>query len=169
MTNNCNRSLAAAAELDRINTELKAALDDFALLERLKSATDRVKRLTAEQEKAIKERDKALAAEAKAAEASRFADIREVTVTEHPETVREHVLRANYTIKYVRLTWDGRTSAPAQRSADGFSALPSDVMDYLIERRPERIPAKIMALAPDRPRDAFNRYFASLRRGHVAG
>jgi hypothetical protein len=43
------------------------------------------------------------------------------------------------------------------------------VLDYLIEKCPDRIPAKIMALAPDNPRDAFSRYFAGLKRGCLIG
>jgi hypothetical protein len=43
------------------------------------------------------------------------------------------------------------------------------VLDCLIERCPDRIPGKIMALAPDKPREAFGRYFAGLRRGCFIG
>jgi hypothetical protein len=165
MTTNTNRSQIAAADLERIAAELTDAQADLDLLDRLKSAADRVARLTAEQGKATKERDRALAAEAKAAEATRFAHISDVQVIEHPETVRENVIRSSFTITYTRMAWNGHTSAPAQQSATGFGILPPDVLDYLIERRPDRIPAKIMALSPDNPRDAFRRYFASQRRG----
>jgi len=167
MTNTIARSRIAAADLDRINLDLAAAQADLDLLERLKSAGDRVARLTAEQGKATKERDKALAAEAKAAEATRFAHISDVQVTEHPETVRENVIRSSFTITYTRVAWNGFTSAPAQHSVTGFGILPPDVLDYLIDRCPERIPAKIMALSPDNPRDAFRRYFSSQRRGFI--
>jgi hypothetical protein len=54
-------------------------------------------------------------------------------------------------------------------SRGGFGALPPAVLDYLIEKCPERIPAKIMALAPDNPRQAFNRYFMGLKRGCLVG
>lgn len=167
MTTNTDRSLIATAELARITADLDAALEDVALLERLKSAADRVSRLTAEKEKAIKARDKALSAEAKAAEENHFARISDVDVTEHPETVPENVIRSSFTITYTRLTWDGWASRPAQHSVTGFGILPPDVLEYLIERRPERIPPKIMALAPDNPRDAFRRYFSSQRRGFI--
>ena len=167
MTNNTDRGLAASAELDRIAAELIEAQADLDLLERLKSAADRVARLTAEHEKGTKALAKAKATEAKAAEASRFAHISDINVTEHPETVREHVLLASFTISYTRVAWDGRRSVPAQHSVTGFGILPPDVLDYLIDRQPNRIPAKIMALAPDNPRDAFRCYFASQRRGFI--
>jgi hypothetical protein len=126
-----------------------------------------VARLTAERDKATKERDKALAAEAKSAEANRFAQNSDVQGTEHPETVREHVLHASWTIHWTKPTWNGRTSAPTQHSVTGFGIVPPDVLAYLMDKRPDLIPSKIMALAPDNPRDAFRRYFASQRRGFI--
>lgn len=169
MTNNTARSKMAAADLARINAELDVARDDLTLLERLKSAQDRVNRLTTEQAKASKELDRALTAEAKASKDARFAMIANVTVAESPETVREHVLRAYWTIRWTKPTWDGRANRPTEHSIGGFSALPPDVMAYLIEKCPERIPGKIMALAPDNPREAFRRYFQGLKRGCLVG
>jgi hypothetical protein len=164
MTTNMTSRLATA-ELERITVELAEAREDVALLERLKSAVDRVSRLAAEQDKAIKARDKALAAEAKAEEQSRFGGINDLVVTDN--TPDEHVLRSGFTITYTKPAWNGRASVPKAHSVGGFGALHPDVFRYLIERCPERIPAKIMALAPDNPVAAFNRYFVSLKRGYV--
>jgi len=169
MTTNMTRSGIAAANLERIAVELDEAQSHLSLLERLKSAVDRVNRLTAEQSKAIKEHERALAAEAKDLKASRFAAISDVLVTENPETRREHVLRASFTIHWTKPTWDGRASRPMEHFVVGFSACPPDVLDYLIERCPERIPAKIIALAPDDPREAFHRYSRGLKRGCLVG
>jgi hypothetical protein len=169
MTDNNTRSLMAAADLERITVELDVAREDLALLERLKSAQDRLNRLTADHAKATKELDKARAADAKAAKAARFAGISDLTVTESPDTVREHVLRADWTIGWTSPTWDGRCTLPTRHSIGGFGALPPDVFQYLIECCPERIPAKIMALAPDNPRAAFHRYFTGLKRGSIVG
>ena len=105
----------------------------------------------------------------KSRSSARFAGITDVLVTENPETQREHVLRASFTIHWTKPTWDGRTSRPMEHSIVGFSALPPDVLDYIIESCPERIPAKIMALAPDYPREAFRTYFAGLKRGCLIG
>ena len=168
MNTNANRGLMAAAELERITADLSDAQADFDLLERLKSAADRVKRLTAEQQKAAKELTKARTTEAQAAKDSRCAQISDIQVTDSPETMRAHVLRAAFPIPWLKPTWDGRISAPQRHSATGFGACPPDVLDCLIDRCPQRIPAKIMALAPDNPREAFRRYFVSLKRGHIA-
>lgn len=160
------RVAAAADNLDRIAADLSAALADVALLERLKSATDRVSRLTADQDKAIKEQDRAIAAAAKAEKASRFAGITDVSVTSSTQQ-HENLLRSGFTISYTKPTWDGRTTRGQKHSSDGFGTLPPEVLDYIIEKRPDLIPAKIMALAPELPRDAFRRYFVSLKRGFV--
>jgi hypothetical protein len=167
MNNAVTRSLIAAAELERIAADLHAACEDVALLERLKSAKDRVTRLTAEQEKVTKERDRALAAEAKAADAARFAGISDVSVTDG--SPNENVLRSDFTITYTKPYWDGRETRQKQQSATSFGSLPADVLAYLMDKRPDLIPAKIMALAPDDPKAAFGCYFVSLKRGHVAG
>jgi cytochrome c5 len=166
MTNAITRSRVSAAKLERIAADLAEAHADLDLLERLKSAHDRVTRLTAEHEKVTKERDKTLAAEAKAAEASRYADIGDVLVT--CNTPSEHVVRASFTITYTKMTWDGRQSRLMEHARNGFSALPPDVLGYLMDKRPDRIPAKIMDLAPGDPKAAFRRYFASLRLGRIA-
>lgn len=170
MTDPKGRAIAANLDLERISTDLHDAQTDLALLERLKSAQDRVTRLTAEQAKAIKERDKAVAAEAKAAKDARFAAISNVRVTESGVTLLEHVLRSSWHITWTKPTWDGRNANPlTEHSAGGFTTCPPDVLDYLIEICPEQIPAKIMALAPDDPTQALNRYFVSTKRGYVQG
>ena len=161
-------SRTLATDLDRIATDLAAAQEDVALLERLKSATDRVARLTADQEKASKARDKALAVEAKEQDAARFAGLSNVAVTESPETIRESVLRSAWTIRYSKPTWNGRTNPLREHSANSFGSLEPAVLAYLMDKRPDLIPAKIMALAPDNPKQAFGRYFVSCKRGYVA-
>jgi hypothetical protein len=165
-TNIKPNSIQLKADLERIDADLEIALADVALLERLKSAQDRVARLTAEQEKATKARDKALAAEAKAHQDARFAGLVDVQITD--KTPEENVVRSLFVITYSRPTWDGRTSRVTQHERSSFGSLPPEVLDYIIEKRPELIPAKIMALAPDSPRDAFRRYFVSTRRGFVS-
>lgn len=157
----------SAANLDRITADLAAAQADADLLERLKSAGDRLKRLTAEHDKAAADHRKAVASEAKAAEANRFAGISNIRVAESPNSLGENVVRSSWTISYTKPAWDGYVTAPREHSVDGFSVLPSDVLDCIIEKCPERIPAKIMALAPDDAGEAFGRYFLAMKRGYV--
>jgi hypothetical protein len=165
-TKNSRSSFAIAAELSSITTELEAARADMALLERLKSAADRVSRLSAEHDKATAALNAAKVREAKAKEDARFAGIEHLAIDDTSPDA--NLVRSNFKISYARPTWDGRATVPRHHTASGFSLLDRDVLSYIIERCPERIPHKIMALAPDNPRLAFDRYFVSLRRGYVA-
>jgi hypothetical protein len=159
----------AAANLFRIMAALSAAREDVALLERLKGAEALVKRLTAEQDAALTTQNKAIAAEAKATDDERFARFSDINVTDkRPE---EGLLSAPFVISYVLSTWDmgAHASVPLTRSVTGFKVLPHIVLEYLIERHPSKIPARIMALAPGNPRAAFDRYFGGLSRGYITG
>lgn len=157
----------ASATLARINADLAEAQQDLALLERLKAAPDRVKRLTADQAKTIKERDNALAAEQNARREARFTGLSDLRVVD--TTPGESVLRSGFTITYTRIAYDmdSGQNAPQPVTISGFGALPDNVFAFLIERHPDRIPAKIMALAPNDPEEALNRYFLGLRRGVI--
>jgi hypothetical protein len=155
----------AAANIIRISAELEEARADMTLIDRLKSAADRVKRLSGEQDKAIAARNKALAAEAKAKQEARFAGISDMRIT---CVGNEHLLRLRFTIEYMSPRWNGFESVPARRSFESFDALPSDVLDYIIEVRPDLIPAMIADLAPGSPREAFGRYFLGKKRGYIA-
>lgn len=166
MTTKTSRSsFAIAAELSSITAELDVARADMALLERLKSAADRVSRLTIEQEKTNVALEAAKAREGKANEDARFAGITELTITDR--TPDANVVRSTFKITYVRPKWDGRSTYPQHHKASGFGLLDRDVLKYIIERCPDRIPQKIMALAPDNPRLAFDRYFVGVRRGYA--
>lgn len=158
----------ATATLARINSELDEARQDVALLERLQSAPDRVKRLTGEQTKALKDRETVLAAEQKARDEARFVGLSDIRVVD--ATVPEGVLRSNFTITYTRVAYDmdAGQNVPQPVTISGFGGLPDDVFAFLIERYPDRIPGKIMALAPDDPKEAFARYFRGLTRGFIA-
>lgn len=168
MTTKTDRnSIIIKAELEQIETDLALAQDDAALLERLKSATDRVARLTANRDKIAAELDKVSTAEAKAHAASRFAGISGVSVVDIDPG--RHLIHSRFTIYYTKPLWNGFTSTPTEQSVSHFRNLSPDVFDYLVEVRPDLIPAKIMTLAPDDPREAFNRYFISLQRGYIRG
>lgn len=169
MTMNNRASLPAAMELDRISGELEEARADVTMLERLRSAVDRVKRLSIEQDKAIVAKDKALVAEAKAKEAEWFAGIGNVRVTQSDHTLGENVLRSSFTIEYTKPRWNMYETVQTQFSVEGFGPLPPEVLDYIIVKQPNLIPAAIMALAPDSPVEAFRQYFLGLRRGYLVG
>jgi len=158
----------ATATLTRINADLAEAQQDLALLERLKAAPDRVKRLTADQARAVKERDAAATAEQKASAEARFKGLSDLRVVD--TTPEEGVLRSGFTVSYIRIAYDADTgqNVPQPVTISGFGGLPDNVYALLIERHPDRIPAKIMALAPGDPTTAFARYFRGLSRGFLA-
>ena len=162
-------SVAEATDaLARVSANLAEAEQDLALLERLKSAGDRVKRLTADKEKAVKDRDAALATERKVREAARFGGLSDLRVLD--ATPAEGVLRSAFSINYTRVAYDMDTgqNVPQPVTISGFGGLPDNVFALLVERHPDRIPAKIMALAPNDPKEAFARYFRGLTRGFIA-
>lgn len=151
-----------------IEVALREAEQDVALLERLSGAEARVKALTADLAKAKSAEEKATAARVQAAYDARFADLSDIRVID--TTPDEGVLRSGFTITYTRTAYDmdRQENVPSPISISGFGGLPDNVFAFLQERHPDRIPEKIMSLAPGDPTEAFNRYFRGLRRGYVA-
>jgi hypothetical protein len=160
---------SAAQNLFRIMAELSEAQADVALLERLKGAQARVTKLTAEQEAAVTTQNKALHAEEKAKESARFVGFQGINVVD--KGADKDVLSSTFEITYTRLTWDmdANASRPTPHTVSGFSGLPSLAFQYLLERHPDKIPDKIMRLAPGDPSAAFGRYFDGMRRGYLTG
>jgi hypothetical protein len=154
--------------LQNLHAQLDAARQDVALLQRLMSAEDRVKNLTAEYDKAKTAHEKAEAAKAKAANEAQFAGLRNLKITELPGD-SSSVMHSTFHITYTRDAWDGRDTVPQTVSCTrGFGALGRNVLAWIIQRHPEKIPASITDLAPDIDA-AFNRYFVGLQRGYLAG
>ena len=166
MMNATTSAAQAAHDLELITNALQAAHIDLELLERLKSAADRVKRLTSEQEKTKALHGRSLVAEAKAAKLRSFASISDVRVTDN--TPEQTAIRSTFTVHWTKPTWDGYSTTPMPQSVGGLGVCPPDVLEYLIERCPDRIPAKIIAFAPNCPREAVERYFLSVQRGYFA-
>lgn len=157
----------AAENLFRIERELKEAEADVALLERLKKAEDRAKSLRAERTAASDKLTAARDAEDKARKANRFAAFQSIEVRDR--IPGEGLLRSSFEITYSRLTYDMNANAsyPQSFTVMGFKGLPDDAFAYLLYAHPEKVPAKIMALAPNDPQLALERYFVALRRGFV--
>jgi hypothetical protein len=154
-----------------IAAQLDEATQDAALWERLSKAGDRAKQLARDLEKAKAAKQKEADAQAKAAQDARFSRIRNITVrdTTSDTSAGENLLRRNFTISYTAPEFDmyTQTTYPREHTKPGFEQLPDEVYDCLIERHPDAIPAAIMALAPDSPREALGAYLAARRRGHV--
>ena len=99
-----------------------------------------------------------------------MAGIVDVTVRDaSPATAGDNLLHRAFDITTTRPTYDSetRTNPVKPTTVRGFHAQPGGVMLFLIEKRPENIPAAIMALAPDDPHLAFQRYAIGRQRGHL--
>lgn len=159
------RVMAAATTLFQITADLADANADAAVYARLKAASTRAETLAEAQTKALAEQDAALSAEATAKAAARFANISGIEILD--TTPDEHVLGTSFRITYKSGKYDmyGGKSVQIPTTSTGFNSIPSLVLAYLIEVHPEKVPSKIMALAPGNPNAAFEVYFAGLRRG----
>ena len=154
--------------LNEIETQLAAAYADLALYERLTGAADRVKRLTAINDKAVTAREKAEAGKTAAAQEARFAGLSNLSIAETaaPSGI---VIRSRFIIRYTRNAWnsDAGATLPTEETKEGFAALEPNVLAWIAQRHPEKIPASIMALAPGNVDAALDTYFAGLRRGYL--
>ena len=154
-------------------TERLAQADaDVALLLRLKEAEATATRIRAEladaQDKRATALADAVAVERKAYYAS-FKDVR-VDVSGGELGIISNPLTASYTITIKRLAYNysTRNNDLVERSYNGFAALEADALGYLIDVRPDAIPAIIMELAPGNPADAIRRYHIAMQRGYLA-
>ncbi len=162
MTNK-DKLAAIATEIETLSAELlkvnnyidilgKPAIDKANEIDRaLKDAKDRFASALADKQ-----------VDARNLRLSRFSDIRvEVKPGDNLNTT-------GFLIKYTRDTWDitANASVPKEHECNGFSALDDDAFDYLVTKKPQAIPAVIMALAPGKPREAFTLYLQGKQRGY---
>jgi hypothetical protein len=86
-------------------------------------------------------------------------------------TPGENLMNTTFIIRYTRLSWDMsiNESVPKEHKSTGFAGLDDAAYEYLVTKKPEAIPAQIMALAPGNPHDAFSLYFIGKKRGHFNG
>jgi hypothetical protein len=158
-------------EVQRLSAALDQARADVALLRRLKDAEKDATRIAGElvaaQEALVIANVDALTA----ARDAEFANIRSISVAVIPRKDSPiTAIGVNYAITYERLTYDTAAHKSLWRSntINGFSAVPMDVMRYLILAKPEAIPLAIMNLAPGgSAEDAFDAYFVAMRRGYM--
>lgn len=149
--------------------ELEEARRDAERLRRLQAAEARAEELAARYADAKAAEEAETARRAAAEHEAQFVGITEVRVADTSKPAAgDGPLGRRFTITYVRETYDMKAdkSVPKQHEVHGFAALPKEVLLYLIEKQPQNIPAAIMALSPDNPREAIERYFIARRRGH---
>lgn len=159
------RVMEAAQNLLQVTRDLADANVDAELYARIKAGSARSDALTIRLTEAIEQQDTALKQEAKVKAAARFANISGIDIVDN--TPDEHVLGTSFRITYKSGRYDmyGGKSVQIPTTSTGFKSIPSLVLAYLIEVHPEKVPSKIMALAPGNPNVAFEAYFAGLRRG----
>ncbi|MEG8057924.1 hypothetical protein [Sphingomonas faeni] len=145
---------------------IEQAKADIALLDRLNGAADRLAALTTLQADIIAQQGLIYEQAAKARQDAAFAKFSTVDITD--KTQDEHVIRSSFEVSYTTSSWDGRQSVPKRVTMVGLLSMPDDLLGYLIERHPGKIPAKIAQLAAD-PYEAFERYFIGMKRGHLIG
>lgn len=156
--------------LSKIAQQLDDARRDVAQLTRLQTAQQRVDELTVALAAAEAQEDHAAAERALAAREALMAGITDVTVRDASGvTAGDGLLHRSFAITYTRPTYDydTRTSPAKPHTIRGFHAVPQGVLLFLKEKRPDQIPAAIMALAPDNAELAFQRYAIGRQRGHL--
>ena len=160
------------AEVERLSAELAQAQADVALLQRLKDAQANASRLADELAAAQDALANRLADDAGAERDARYKQFGAISVTVIPDAKRSpNALSASYSIRYDRVTYDHalKRSVMATHETLGFAGLAPDVMDYLVNAKPDAIPAIIMDLAPGDPAGALGAYFVAMRRGYLSG
>lgn len=154
-----------------IGDRLNLAEADVALLQRLKGAEPTALRLRDELADAQSKLSLAMTnavTEQRKALYSNFKDIR-VSVA-IGEGQSNNALSNRYTITITRMAYDSRTrqSDWVDTVTEGFGALDADARGYLMEVRPDALPAIIMDLAPGDPATAMGLYYRGMQRGFIA-
>jgi hypothetical protein len=158
------------AMVSDVAERLAEAEADVALLLRLKEAQATAARLRGELSAAEDKRAEALADTIAEERKARYASFKDVRVDTSIGTGTSDALSARYTITFKRLAYNYSTRANdlVERSYHGFQAIEADALGYLIEVRPDALPAMISELAPGDPAKALQRYLSGMQRGYVA-
>lgn len=166
--NDTKSSHQLAADLQRLTADLQQAEQDLEFYNRLKAAAMQVKNLPGQITALKAELADARSREANAAYEARMARFIDISVTETEGL--GSLLHAIFTVYVTRWGSDPRTLELTQITSKGCSLdqLTPDVMEYLLTKCPERIPAAILALA-DNPADAINEYVRAKKRGYCIG
>lgn len=147
---------------------IAAARQDADLYARLRNAQKLGADLQAIYDKSVAEQERADAVQGAADLEASYDGITDITVREIPDPADPtSVLKMGFSITFIKPAWNMWTKeAPLEPfTAHGFQVLPPAAWNYLVMKRPERIPASIMALAPGDPIAAFAVYSVGRKRG----
>lgn len=168
--------MTSTISLSELSAQIEQAKADVAFAERIAAAPALLKKLTPLYVKATEDHEKAQALAEEEAEKSRataekaakdtlFAGLNDLQISEVSAPVDPSLLRSTFHISYT--TWDSHSSSPKTVSADSFDSLPPNVLAWIIDRNPEKLPVSIMLLAPNAPGEAVEQYLAARRRGYL--
>lgn len=167
--NNTGDRAQLTADVERLAAELNQARADVVTLRRLKDAEADEKRLTVELRVAQEQLAERNAADVIAQRDAAYANYIDIGVEEEITLSGDSIMHNIYRITVTQREWNGWENAPKVIVFDSFRALPGEAFNYLLEKHPSRIPAKIMALNPLDAWDAFSIYFSGLKRGYFTG
>jgi len=157
-----------------IIAQLEKAQADLARLatvtDILPAAVTRIEEIRSEIVTAEGQLAEALADEAMQARAKMLEQFSNISVAVKHAGDTKGILAATFYVTWDKLAYDmaAKENLPKTYKCTGFDALPDDVWDYLLDVKPEAIPAEIMELSPGNPREAFQNYFACKRKGYVS-
>jgi hypothetical protein len=154
-----------------IAAQLDQAKADLARWQTLCAAEELVKKLQRDYDKAKAAHERQAEADRRAAQEARFALLSNVSVTEiSPANGMDdnNLFNRRWRIGWTKPVFNCmiNENVPQRYSVNGFQAIPEDVYEFLVVKRPELVPDAIMELAPDNPHEAFREYFMGRRRGY---
>ena len=157
--------------LNEITQQLADVRQDAETLARLQAAPKKVAQLEAALATAQAAHDAEQERQALIDREASYGGITDIRVDEVVSDRNPHsLLHSAFEVTYTKPSFHPITgkTRPAEHVVRGFAALPREALLYLLEKRPEALPAKIAALAPsDEPGLALSRYMAALRRGYL--
>ena len=156
-------------DIETIRADLATAERDVTRYQQLQTAEARREELRSALSLALKNHDRAMAAANKAAQKARFEGLSNIKVTEKECGQGGGILRSSFTITWTGQKYDmnAMASVPHEFTSPSFSALPDNVLEFLLVQHPEQMPDSIMALAPNDPEAALEQYRVGLRRGCI--
>ncbi|MCE7796546.1 hypothetical protein LWE61_08215 [Sphingobium sufflavum] len=156
-------SAAIRAELNDLTRDLNKTREYLELGALIKGAPAELDKLTKRANDLTAQLADAVTVEAKAERDAYFVGLDDLQIT---EVSNGDLRNTRFEISWTYPKWDSYWSESFQERETkiGFGKVERRVLEWIVERHPEKIPASILALA-DTPADALDRYFVFHKRG----
>lgn len=166
--NNTPDSRELAAAIEQTKAALLQAQDELDAYNRMKAAAMRVKQLQDDLAAVTRQYDETLEAERQADFDARMAAITDIQVSAEGSDIAA-LLHGDIDFTVTRLSYssDYHQNIEVVRKVRGFDALPHDEREWLVHRKPDRIPLSIRSLAPDDADAAIAAFLRIKRRGYA--